>query len=62
VVRDWLLNLSELPRILESTPVRSELVWLLVKLDKQYTQTGPDLPWPRWYSNRVVEHVGATSE
>ena len=25
---DWLLNLSELPQILGSTPVRSELVWL----------------------------------
>jgi hypothetical protein len=51
---DWLLNLSELPQILGSTPVRSELVWLLVALDKEYTQTMPTLPWPQWYAERIV--------
>jgi hypothetical protein len=53
---DWLLTLSELPQILEATPVRSELVWLLVSLDKEYTERSPDLPWPQWYSERIVEH------
>jgi hypothetical protein len=53
---DWLLNLSELPQLLEVTPVRSELVWLLVSLDKKYTEAGPELPWPQWYSERIVEH------
>jgi hypothetical protein len=33
---DWLTNLSELPQILETTPVRSELTWLLVSLDRDY--------------------------
>lgn len=33
---DWLLNLSELPEVLDARPVRSELVWLLVSLDKDY--------------------------
>ena len=51
---DWLLNLSELPQVLGSTPVRSELVWLLVVLDKEYTQTMPTLPWPQWYAERIV--------
>jgi hypothetical protein len=59
---DWLLNLSELPQLLGSTPVRSELVWLLVKLDKDYTRTSPDEPWPQWYAQRVVEHLGPAVE
>ena len=51
---DWLLNLSEMPQILGFTPVRSELVWLLVGLDKEYTQTTPAQPWPQWYAERIV--------
>jgi hypothetical protein len=56
---DWLINLSELPQILGTTPVRSELVWLLVSLDKEYTEAGPELPWPQWYAERVVERFAA---
>ena len=59
---DWLLNLSELPQILGTTPVRSELVWLLVALDKDYMQASPDTPWPQWYAPRIVEHLGAAVE
>jgi hypothetical protein len=55
---DWLLNLSELPQILGEKPVRSELVWLLVTLDKAYTTANPDLPWPQWYAGRIIEHFG----
>src|SRR5204863_1346427 len=54
---DWLIRLSGLPQILGTTPVRSELVWLLVQLDKDYTAAGPDTPWPRWFAGRVIEHV-----
>jgi hypothetical protein len=53
---DWLINLSELPQVLGSKPVRSELVWLLVSLDKAYTAEGPTAPWPQWYAERVIEH------
>lgn len=53
---DLLINLSELPEILGTKPVRSELVWLLVGLDKEYTRTSPDTPWPDWYAHRVIEH------
>src|SRR2546429_132761 len=38
---DWLIQLSELPRLLGGAPVRSELVWLLVTLDKDYTRRNP---------------------
>ena len=54
---DWLLNLSELPQLLGAAPVRSELVWLLVELDKDYTQASPGTPWPRWYAERIVERL-----
>jgi hypothetical protein len=59
---DWLLSLSELPDILESRPVRSQLVWLLVELDKEYTAKSPDLPWPQWYADRIVDHFAAASK
>jgi hypothetical protein len=52
---DWLISLSELPQILGTTPVRSELVWLLVSLDKEYGKASPELPWPQWYAQRVVD-------
>jgi hypothetical protein len=39
--------------------VRSELVWLLVELDKGYTSASPDIPWPDWYATRIVERFGA---
>ena len=58
---DWLVNLSELPRMLSTTPVRSELVWLLVTLGREYDETRPDQPWPEWYAARLIEHFGAAS-
>jgi hypothetical protein len=59
---DWLLNLSELPGILGRKPVRSELVWLLVSLDKDYTREHPELSWPEWYAQRILERLAATPE
>jgi hypothetical protein len=58
---DWLLELSELPQLLGSTPVRSELVWLLVGLDKDHVRDAPDAPWPQWYAQRIVEQLGAAA-
>ncbi len=56
---DWLINLSELPQLLGTRPVRSELVWQLVTLDKEYTKASPELAWPQWYTQRIVEHFSA---
>ena len=53
---DWLINLSRLPQLLGKVPVRSELVWKLVDLDKSYVEQNPDEPWERWYSARLLEH------
>ena len=54
---DWLIELSELPQILGSAPIRSELVWLLVQLDKDYAATSPQIPWPDWYAPRILEQL-----
>ena len=56
---NWLLKLSELPRLLATTPVRSELVWMLVELDRTYAAQAPGTPWPEWYAARMVERFGS---
>jgi hypothetical protein len=53
---DWLVNLSELPQILGTAPVRSELVWLLVSLDREYAHADPRMAWPQWYAERIAAH------
>jgi hypothetical protein len=32
---------------------------MLVSLGKEYTNAGPDVPWPQWYAERIVEHFGS---
>jgi hypothetical protein len=56
---DWLIDLSELPSALGTRPVRSELVYLLVSLDKEYTARKLDEPWEPYYARRVIEHFAA---
>jgi hypothetical protein len=51
---DWLVRLSELPKILGRTPVRSELVFMLVQLDRDFTATKRDEPWETFYARRIL--------
>ena len=53
---DWLVRLSELPDLLSKPPVRSELVYMLVRLDKEYVEAKPAAPWPEYYAKSLVEH------
>lgn len=55
---DWLLRLSELPELLARTPVRSELVYLLVLLDREFVEQQPAEPWERYYAGRLIGHFG----
>jgi hypothetical protein len=57
---DWLIRLSELPDLLGVTPVRSELVYMLVRLDKEYSDQQPSEPWEQFYARRLVEHFTAS--
>jgi hypothetical protein len=52
----WLTSLSELPDLLDGKPVRSELTYLLVSLDKQYTAEAPGEPWEAYYAGRILRH------
>jgi hypothetical protein len=52
---DWLIHLSELPRLLSSSPVRSHLVHALVQLDRDYTSESPEDPWEAYYARRLAE-------
>lgn len=53
---DWLVRLSELPDLLGVTPVRSELVYMLVRLDKEYTEYKPAEPWEQYYAEQLIAH------
>ena len=55
---DWLLTLSELPRLLTKTPVRSHLVHLLVQLDRDYTAQDRQERWEDWYGRELLRQWG----
>jgi hypothetical protein len=59
---EWLLRLSELSVVLGSTPVRSEFVYMLVKLDKEYAEVRAADPWPEFYATRLIERFGASRQ
>ncbi len=56
---DWLIKLSELPDLLGGAPVRSELVYMLVKLDQDYTAEGPDQAWEEFYAERLETELSS---
>lgn len=56
---DWLVNLSELPDLVETKPVRSEVVGALVDLDRRYNAEHPDRPWDAYYADGIVDRFGA---
>jgi len=56
---NWLVTLSELPGLVGRTPVRSEVTYLLVLLDKEVAAGQVSEPWERYYARRLVEHFAA---
>jgi len=58
---DWLLDHSELPRLLGEPPVRSHLVHALVQLDRDFVEGGPPGRWEDWYAERIVDRFGRTA-
>jgi hypothetical protein len=53
---DWLIRLSELPGLLGGKLVRSELTYLLVRLDKEHTERGPEQPWEDYYARALLDY------
>jgi hypothetical protein len=56
---DWLVNLSELPQLLGSAPVRSHLVQALVELDRAYAVEPRDERWEDYYARDLIERFGS---
>jgi hypothetical protein len=56
---EWLVALSELPGLLGGKLVRSELTYLLVRLDKEYAERHPDQPWEEYYARGLLGHFAA---
>ena len=46
---EWLVTLSELPELVGGKVVRSELTYMLVRLDKEYTERGLAERWEDYY-------------
>lgn len=53
---DWLTRLSDLANLLGRGFVRSELTYLLVKLDKDYNEQAPAAKWEDFYASGLLEH------
>lgn len=53
---EWLVNLSELPDLLGSTPIRSELTYKLVQLDKEYADEQQQEGWEDHYAKALLAH------
>ena len=58
---DWLIRLSELPKVLGTTPVRAELVSLLDRLDKEYAKWKADVPWDQFYAEQLRRHFSPST-
>ncbi len=54
---DWLIHHSRLPDLLGTAPVRSELVYLLVRCDKEFVATAPAGRWEEYYARALIEAV-----
>jgi hypothetical protein len=53
---EWLVRLSELPELLDAKVVRSELTYMLVRLDKEYTERGLEERWEDYDARELVRH------
>ena len=56
---NWLVNLSELPALLGGAPVRSELVYELVRLAKDDDAHGRTDGWEDRYAGGLLQHLAA---
>lgn len=54
----WLVTLSKPPELLGAKVVHSELTYLLVRLDREYTERRPAERWEDYYARELVRHFG----
>jgi hypothetical protein len=53
---EWLMTLSDLPELIPNMKTESELAYMLVKLDKEYTENKPEEKWPMYYAKVLSEN------
>jgi hypothetical protein len=58
---DWLVNHSEMPKLLGRELIRSELTYMLVKLDKEYVAGSPNQNWEDYYAAELLKDYGPAS-
>jgi hypothetical protein len=51
-----------LPNCWGAKPVRSELTYLLVSPDKEYTGQSQDVAWEQYYARRVIDHFASQKQ
>jgi hypothetical protein len=51
----WLIELSELPDILGGEPIRSHLIYELVRLEREYEELETDEPWEMYYAAQILD-------
>ena len=52
----WLVTRSELPELLGATVVRSEVTYLLVRLDKEDAERRPEERWEDYDARELIRH------
>ncbi len=52
---DWLLDHSELPKLLGQAPIRSHLVYALVQHDRDFTSKKMDGSWEDYYAKELLK-------
>lgn len=52
---DWLLELSELPKLLGSKPIRSHVVHALVQAERDFTAAGSSGSWQDFYAAAIMK-------
>jgi hypothetical protein len=55
---DWLLELSEMPKILGSKPVRSHVVHALVQAERDFAAVKMPLTWQEFYADALLKAFG----
>ena len=56
---DWLLELSELPELVNAKPVRSHLVHALVELDREHAESASSERWQDAYARGIVKRFAS---
>jgi hypothetical protein len=54
---EWLVRLSELPKLLGARVDRSELTYMLVRSDKEYTERRVAERWEDYYARELIRHL-----